>query len=286
MICPNCGKETTFSDVCLHCGEQTEFTRRINHQSIGNAHHIIPPLSQQPLSMINGVDDHTIQELCAANAHTKREINQLTQDISTAKQAHQKQLAGLLAVGLLAGLVIGASVMYLFGIVSLWHTSTGPADQVTLAEAPVVTGSTSETASPPAFVTFDLNPSKEMQPYIKGVYPPPSQLATEELPCLCNIDKWLFTGWNTSPDGNGILFRHGDTISEQVTSSTTLYAQWNPFPSVIHQREETQSSQGTADVHASMQESHSENVDEMIDASQIEDIANNPNPQPQEHDAK
>lgn len=286
MICPNCGKETSFSEICLHCGEKTEFTRRTNHQSVGHAHHIISPSVHRPSSLLNSVDENTAlttRELYSANARMKKELHKLMQELTITKKLHQRWLVCLLVVGLVSGLIMGASGMYLWGIASL---RSSPEVQSEPTEVVQETIPTLKEEPTPVLITFDLNPSEEMWPHMKGIYPPPTQHTTEELPYVCNINDWFFVGWNTEPDGSGVFFRYGETISEQVMSSTTLFAQWNPFPSVIHQGEETQSSQETADVHASMQESHSENVDEMIDASQIEDIANNPNPQPQEHDAK
>ena len=48
----------------------------------------------------------------------------------------------------------------------------------------------------------------------------------EELRKDIGDDTWLFLGWNSLPDGSGIEYKPGDTIT--LTEDITLYADWYP----------------------------------------------------------
>ncbi|MCD7947999.1 MAG: InlB B-repeat-containing protein [Oscillospiraceae bacterium] len=43
---------------------------------------------------------------------------------------------------------------------------------------------------------------------------------------------YVFTGWNTQPDGSGTMYQPGDTVT--ITGNLTLYAQWTPMMVAFH----------------------------------------------------
>lgn len=91
-------------------------------------------------------------------------------------------------------------------------------------------GSVSETTSMPAVdcvVTFDWNQQDGGKDWI------PSISKGQTLPTLPNRDEYLFTGWNTDPNGHGTSFRPGEIFDLELKRNLTLFAQWEPVPEQI-----------------------------------------------------
>ncbi len=96
------------------------------------------------------------------------------------------------------------------------------------AEFPPV--SVPETTSMPevdCVVTFDWNQQDEANDWI------PSISKGQALPTLQDRDEYLFTGWNTDPNGHGTSFRPGEIFDLELKRDLTLFAQWEPVPEQI-----------------------------------------------------
>lgn len=99
-------------------------------------------------------------------------------------------------------------------------------------ELPPVT--VSEATSMPevdCVVIFDWN-QQDVNEWI------PSISKGQKLPTLQDREEYLFTGWNTDPNGNGTSFRPGEIFDLELKRDLTLYAQWEP---VFEQMESAES---------------------------------------------
>lgn len=80
------------------------------------------------------------------------------------------------------------------------------------------------------------------------------QLNTNEY----SLEGWVFTGWNTQPDGYGTSYTNGQTVGNLVLTpygSITLYAQWETTYTIIYD-----SNKPTADVTVSGSTANSTNI--------------------------
>ena len=188
MICPNCGKEIPFSEVCSYCGSDTEFTSRAVHLSVGNRR----------------------------NIHSR----------TVSKKPHRQWVPVLFMITLITGLLIGASVMHLIDRSAIRsQTVTAPTDPQA-KHVDSIEETESPSVSVPVSITFDLNPTAEMAQHLNGVYPPPATEATSKLPSVRSVEEWTFFEWNTRPDGSGERFSCGEIPADRIAEDTTLYAQW------------------------------------------------------------
>lgn len=94
-------------------------------------------------------------------------------------------------------------------------------------------------------VTFEWN-LQEKNEWI------PSISEGEVLPTLQDIEGYLFTGWNTDPNGNGTSFRPGEIFDLELKRDLTLFAQWAPATEQIESTEpETEVTDAAQDVFLS-----------------------------------
>lgn len=105
-----------------------------------------------------------------------------------------------------------------------------------------------ETTSVPVVecvVTFDWN-LQEINEWI------PPIAKGETLPTLRDREEYLFTGWNTDPDGYGTSFHPGEIFDLELKRDLTLFAQWEPVPVQTEPTEpETEATDATQEVDSS-----------------------------------
>lgn len=96
--------------------------------------------------------------------------------------------------------------------------------------------SVSETTSIPVVdcvVTFEWN-LQEKNEWI------PSISKGGTMPTLQDSEEYLFTGWNTDPNGNGTSFYPGEIFDLELKQDLTLFAQWAPAPEQTEPTEPTE----------------------------------------------
>lgn len=81
-------------------------------------------------------------------------------------------------------------------------------------------------------VTFDRN-------WLDGGEEIPSIARGQTLPVLPDQESFLFSGWNTRPDGGGTSFRPGEIFDLVLQEDLTLFAQWEPMSAEATQGETT-----------------------------------------------
>ncbi|WP_276356230.1 S-layer homology domain-containing protein [Cohnella caldifontis] len=80
-------------------------------------------------------------------------------------------------------------------------------------------------------VTYDGNGSNVGSPPIDGILYEQADTATVAGAGSMARRGYIFAGWSTQPDGGGLSYSAGDTISIE-TDNVTLYAKWTADPSV------------------------------------------------------
>lgn len=81
-------------------------------------------------------------------------------------------------------------------------------------------------------ITFDVNPLPKMEIYNCSPEAPEAICVEQEIPFLSDVTDsfrgytWVFTGWNTKPDGTGLPVRLGQIFDLPLSESITLFAQW------------------------------------------------------------
>lgn len=81
-------------------------------------------------------------------------------------------------------------------------------------------------------IIFDVNPLPKMEIYGCSPEAPEAICVEQEIPFLSDVTDsfrgytWVFTGWNTKPDGTGLPVRLGQIFDLPLSESITLFAQW------------------------------------------------------------
>lgn len=81
-------------------------------------------------------------------------------------------------------------------------------------------------------IIFDVNPLPKMEFYGRSPETPEAISVEREMPFLSDVTDsflgytWIFTGWNTKPDGTGLPVRLGQIFDLPLSESITLFAQW------------------------------------------------------------
>lgn len=81
-------------------------------------------------------------------------------------------------------------------------------------------------------IYYVVNPLEKMELYDLSPDAPETISVEQEMPFLSDVTDafhgytWIFTGWNTKPDGTGLPIRPGQIFDLPLSESITLFAQW------------------------------------------------------------
>ena len=229
MICPHCGNQTNNISQCDHCGSSTEFAKRTNYLSVGtsaNGRKLLPDF--------------------AVIAPSKKSRPSLT-----------PWLCGAIAFVMLLCIAEGVILSLVLGKLTELNGQIESSKYID-AESNTYDGSTTEDVldiidetdnvipistvadieedgvqKDNIIIQFDMNPTDHMESYDCTPVQLKPQSVDQEIPPLSDISEdaygytWIFTGWNTKPDGTGVFLRVGQCIELPLSESITLYAQWD-----------------------------------------------------------
>lgn len=237
MICPNCGKHTSNTDLCDHCGHATDFARRTLYLSVGTSENSVSiPLNTEPDPVLDLRHDTVSNDSRSA---TRGPVIFLTGGIAIllvlctlfgtaflrlSKELHQIQ-------------VNSTAQTHLENTENTDSTVSSPT-QTAPETQPESKPETTPTIPAPALIeiSFSVNPAEGMEACTEGLLPPPTIRLGETVSLLSEVSDpetgrhWKFLGWNTKKDGTG-LFIYGEQILDlPLAESITLYAQWEEVP--------------------------------------------------------
>lgn len=237
MICPNCGKHTSHTDLCDHCGHATDFARRTRYLSVGTSENSVSiPLNAEPDPVLDLRHDTVSNNSRSA---TKGPLILLTGGIAI-----------LLVLCILFGIAFLrlSKELHQIQINSTVQThldNTENTDSTVISPTQVAPETQPEskpetTPSIPAPVlieiSFSVNPAEGMEACTEDLLPPRAIRLGETVSLLSEVSDpetgrdWKFLGWNTKKDGTG-LFIYGEQIMDlPLAESITLYAQWEEVP--------------------------------------------------------
>lgn len=182
--------------ICPHCGRNTDAADICQHCHKPTEY--TPRYNSRP-GTIPGIEDNSVSPPAE----------------NTPAQKTGQARSGAMYFCVVASLIACAlSIICLIGIGRLSRKEVIP---------PVSIPETTSVPVVDCVVTFEWN-LQERNEWI------PSISEGEKLPTLPDCEGYLFTGWNTDPNGYGTSLRPGEIFDLELKRDLTLFAQWEPVP--------------------------------------------------------
>lgn len=245
MLCPNCGRNVNRGDrVCGHCGTRLPYEKMSDLEAA------------PPLSFLKGEQRGSGTEALqnAVNSQTQR-IRELASEVEFLRAREAKSRGKTkrafcmsivsLVLCLLLVVISFAHVAYLN--YDVWKTNNLSGEVSALSEGLENEMSEREKIDSRLIeIKKELDALKEQSEQVQLRFEenlPEGAAGTVETPppLLCKIgvpatlpedkptlDGYVFSGWNTNPDGSGEKYGPGQSIT--LTEDLALYAQWSPKP--------------------------------------------------------
>ncbi len=245
MLCPNCGRNVNRGDrVCGHCGTRLPYEKMSDLEAA------------PPLSFLKGEQRGSGTEALqnAVNSQTQR-IRELASEVEflrtwearsygKTKRAFCMSIVSLVLCLLFVVISFGSDI-YLYYVEGTTNKLFGQVSELSEQITNEVT-ERQKLESELKEIERRLNALEEKSEQVQLCFEPnlPDGAAgTVEtpppLPCkiddpatlpedMPTLDGYVFSGWNTNPDGSGEKYGPGQDIT--LTENLTLYAQWSPKP--------------------------------------------------------
>lgn len=244
MLCPNCGRNVNRGDrVCGHCGTRLPYEKMSDLEAA------------PPLSFLKGEQRGSGTEALqnAVNSQTQR-IRELASEVEflrareaksrgKTKRAFCMSIVSLVLCLLFVVISFGSDI-YLYYVEGTTNKLFGQVSELSEQITNEVTErqkleselkeierrlNALEEKSEQVWLRFEEN----LPDGAAGTVEIPSRLCKIDVPATIPPDEpthdgYVFSGWNTKPNGSGIEYTPGQSIT--LTKDLTLYAQWSPEP--------------------------------------------------------
>lgn len=237
MLCPNCGRNVNRGDrVCGHCGTRLPYEKMSDLEAA------------PPLSFLKGEQRGSGTEALqnAVNSQTQR-IRELASEVEflrarEAKSRGKTKRAFCMSIVSLVLCLLFVDISISLAV-HLNHVE-GKANMA-FSKASNLSEQITNEVTERQKLESELKLLKEKSEQVELRFEenlPEDAAGTVEIPSrLCKIDVpatippdepthdgYVFSGWNTKPDGSGKEYSPGQGIT--LTKDLTLYAQWSPKP--------------------------------------------------------
>lgn len=257
MLCPNCGRNVNRGDrVCGHCGTRLPYEKMSDLEAA-------PPLSFLKGEQ-RGSGTEALQNAVNSQAQTIRELASEVEFLRAREAKSYRKTKRAFCMSIVS------LVLCLLFVVMFVVRSSVLADHLNYVEQEEnkLSGQVSNLSKElenekreREKIENELNALKEKSKLVQLSFeqnlpegaagtvetPPPlpckigaSATLPEDMPTL---DGYVFSGWNTKPDGSGEKYGPGQDIT--LTENLTLYAQWSPKPTPKPALEPTQEPEPT-----------------------------------------
>lgn len=238
MLCPNCGRNVNRGDrVCGHCGTRLPYEKMSDLEAA------------PPLSFLKGEQRGSGTEALqnAVNSQTQR-IRELASEVEflrTWEARSYGKTKRVLCVSIVSLVLCLLFVVISFGLAAKLRSVEQDTSEL-LGEVSKLSEGLGNEMSEREKLEIELNALKEKSKLVQLSFEqnlPGGAAGTVETPppLSCKIDVpiplpedkptldgYVFSGWNTKPDGSGEKYGPGQDIT--LTENLTLYAQWSPKP--------------------------------------------------------
>lgn len=245
MLCPNCGRNVNRGDrVCGHCGTRLPYEKMSDLEAA-------PPLSFLKGEQ-RGSGTEALQNAVNSQAQRIRELASEVEFLRTweaksrgkTKRAFCMSIVSLVLCLLFVVISFGSDI-YLYYVEGTTNKLFGQVSELSEQITNEVT-ERQKLESELKEIERRLNALEEKSEQVQLCFEPnlPEDAAgTVEMPppLWCKIgaqatlptdeptlDDYVFLGWNTKPNGSGIEYTPGQSITP--TEGLMLYAQWSPKP--------------------------------------------------------
>lgn len=245
MLCPNCGRNVNRGDrVCGHCGTRLPYEKMSDLEAA-------PPLSFLKGEQ-RGSGTEALQNAVNSQAQRIRELASEVEFLRTweaksrgkTKRAFCMSIVSLVLCLLFVVISFGSDI-YLYYVEGTTNKLFGQVSELSEQITNEVT-ERQKLESELKEIERRLDALKEQSEQVQLRFEenlPEGAAGTVETPppLLCKIgvpatlpedkptlDGYVFSGWNTKPDGSGEKYGPGQSIT--LTEDLALYAQWSPEP--------------------------------------------------------
>ena len=247
MLCPNCGRNVNRGDrVCGHCGTRLPYEKMSDLEAA------------PPLSFLKGEQRGSGTEALqnAVNSQTQR-IRELASEVEflrarEAKSRGKTKRAFCMSIVSLVLCLLFVVISFVYEAYMNYHYVEGNTNKLFNEVSAPSEGLENEMSEREKIdsrlieIKKELDALKEQSKQVQLSFElnlPEGAAGTVEtpppLPCKIGdpatlpenkptLDGYVFSGWNTKPDGSGEKYGPGQDI--KLTENLTLYAQWSPKP--------------------------------------------------------
>ncbi len=238
MLCPNCGRNVNRGDrVCGHCGTRLPYEKMSDLEAA------------PPLSFLKGEQRGSGTEALqnAVNSQAQR-IRELASEVEFLRAREAKSRGKTKRAFCMS--IVSLVLCLLFAVISISFEVdlsfvNGKTNKL-FGEVSDLSERLENEMSERKKLESELKLLKEKSEQVQLRFEenlPEDAAGTVEMPPtrLCKIgvqttlpvemptlDDYVFLGWNTKPNGSGIEYTPGQSIT--LTKDLTLYAQWSPEP--------------------------------------------------------
>ena len=238
MLCPNCGRNVNRGDrVCGHCGTRLPYEKMSDLEAA------------PPLSFLKGEQrgSGTAALQNAVNSQAQR-IRELASEVEFLRAREAKSRGKTKRAFCMS--IVSLVLCLLFAVISISFEVdlsfvNGKTNKL-FGEVSDLSERLENEMSERKKLESELKLLKEKSEQVQLRFEenlPEDAAGTVEMPPtrLCKIgvqttlpvemptlDDYVFLGWNTKPNGSGIEYTPGQSIT--LTKDLTLYAQWSPEP--------------------------------------------------------
>lgn len=242
MLCPNCGRNVNRGDrVCGHCGTRLPYEKMSDLEAA------------PPLSFLKGEQRGSGTEALqnAVNSQAQR-IRELASEVEFLRAQEARSYRKTKRAFCMS--IVSLLLCLLFVVISFVHAvrlffDVGETSRLSVEVSKLddrIENEMSERGKIESRLTeleSELNALEEKSEQVWLRFELNFEAGTVETPppLLCKIgvpatlpedkptlDGYVFSGWNTKPDGSGEKYGPGQSIT--LTENLTLYAQWSPKP--------------------------------------------------------
>lgn len=237
MLCPNCGRNVNRGDrVCGHCGTRLPYEKMSDLEAA-------PPLSFLKGEQ-RGSGTEALQNAVNSQAQRIRELASVVEFLRAREAKSYRKTKRAFCMS-----IVSLVLCLLFVVISISlavHLSVvkGTAS-MTFSKVLELSEQITNEVTERQKLESRLNELKEKSEQVELRFEenlPDGVAGTVEIPSrLCKIgvqttlpvemptlDDYVFLGWNTKPNGSGIEYTPGQSITP--TEGLMLYAQWSPKP--------------------------------------------------------
>ena len=238
MLCPNCGRNVNRGDrVCGHCGTRLPYEKMSDLEAA-------PPLSFLKGEQ-RGSGTEALQNAVNSQAQRIRELASEVEFLRMWEARSYGKTKRVLCVSIVSLVLCLLFVVISFGLAAKLRSVEQDTSEL-LGEVSKLSEGLGNEMSEREKLEIELNALKEESEQVQLRFEqnlPEDAAGTVEMPppLWCKIgaqatlptdeptlDDYVFLGWNTKPNGSGIEYTPGQSITP--TEGLMLYAQWSPKP--------------------------------------------------------